>query len=51
MLCYSFYVMNAKSKIKRYKKVVEKVCIEYKGAHEFIVNKGISTEEVRLYIF
>ena len=50
--------MNAKSKIKIYKKILE-VCGECKGAHEFTANKvkelctqeGISTEEVRLYIF
>ena len=50
--------MNAKSKIKIYKKIIEEVCREYKGVHEFIANKvkelcsqeGISTEEVRLYI-
>ena len=51
--------MNAKSKIKIYRKITEKVCREYEGAHEFITNKvkelcsqeGISTEEVRLYFF
>ena len=51
--------MNSKTKIKIYKKVIEEVCKKYKGASEFISNKinylcsehGISTEEVRLYIF
>ena len=50
--------MNAKSKIKIYKKITEEVCREYNGAHEFIFNKakescsqeGISAEEVRLYL-
>ena len=31
--------MNAKSKIKIYKKIIEEVCREYNGAREFIVNK------------
>ena len=47
--------MNAKSKIKMYKKIIEEVCREYNGAQEFIVNKvkelffqeGISAGEVR----
>ena len=47
--------MNAKSKIKIYKKIIEEVCREYYGAQEFIVNKlkelffqeGILAEEVR----
>ena len=51
--------MNAKSKIRIYKKIIEEVCREYDGAKEIITNKvkelcsqeGISTEEVRLYIF
>ena len=51
--------MNAKSKIKICKKIIEDVCRENKGANEFIANKvkelcsqeGISAEEVRLYIF
>ena len=51
--------MNAKSKIKIYKKIIEEDCREYEGAHEFISYKvkelcfqeGISTEKVRLYIF
>ena len=51
--------MNAKSQIKIYKKIIEEVCREYEGAHEFINNKvkelcsqeGMSTEEVCLYIF
>ena len=51
--------MNAKSKIKIYKKVIEEVCKKYEGGREFINNtvnelcfqEGISTEEVRLYIF
>ena len=49
--------MNAKSKIRICKKIIEGVCREYEGAKEFITNKvkvlcsqeGISTEEVRLY--
>ena len=51
--------MNAKSKIRIYKKIIEEVCREYEGAQEFISNKvkklcsqeGVSTEEVRLYFF
>ena len=51
--------MNSKTKINIYKKVIEEVCKEYEGVHEFISNKiyelcseeGISTEKVRLYIF
>ena len=51
--------MNSKTKIKNYKKVIEEICQNYEGAREFINNKinelcfqeGISTEEVRLYIF
>ena len=51
--------MNSKTKIKIYKRVIEEVCKEYKGTSEFISKKlnelcsehGISTEEVRLYIF
>ena len=51
--------MNSKTKIKIYKKVIEEVCKKYEGAREFISNKvtelsseeGLSTEEVRLYIF
>ena len=51
--------INAKSKIRIYKKIIEEVCREYEGAQEFITNKvkelssqeGISTEEVRLYVF
>ena len=51
--------MNAKSKIRICKKIIEEVYTEYNGAKEFITNKvkelcsqeGISTEEVRLYIF
>ena len=31
--------MNAKSKIKIYKKIIEEVCRKYNGAQEFIVNK------------
>ena len=50
--------MNVKSKIRIYKKIIEEICREYNGAHEFIVNKakelcsqeGISAEEVRLYL-
>ena len=46
--------MNARSKNKIYKKIIEDVCREYKRAHEFIANKvkklcsqeGIFTEEV-----
>ena len=46
--------MNTKSKNEIYKKIIEKVCREYKGAHEFIPNKvkelcfqeKIFTEEV-----
>ena len=51
--------MNAKSKIRTYKKIIEEVCREYDDAKEFITNKvkelcsqeGISTEDVHLYIF
>ena len=51
--------MNLKTKINIYRKVIEKVSNKYEGAGEFIQNKikelrsehGISTEEVRLYIF
>ena len=51
--------MNSKTKIKIYKKVMEEVGKEYVGANEFVSNKinelcsehGISTEEVRSYIF
>ena len=51
--------MNAKSKIKIYKKIIEEVCREYEGAQEFITNKvkelcsqeKISTEEVHSYLF
>ena len=51
--------MNSKSKIKIYNKVFEEVCGKYEGARKFINNtvnelcfqEGISTEEVRLYIF
>ena len=51
--------MNSKTKIKIYKKFIEEVCKEYEGGREFIDNKvnelcnveGVSTEEVRLYIF
>ena len=46
--------MNSKNKIKKYKKIIDKVCREYNGAKGFIVNKaeelcfqeGISAEEV-----
>ena len=46
--------MNAKSRIKIYKKIIEEVCREYNGAKEFIAIKakelcsqeGISAEEV-----
>ena len=51
--------MNSKTKIKIYKKAFEEICQNYEGARKFISNKitelcskeGISTEEVRLYIF
>ena len=51
--------MNSKTKIKIYRKVIEEVSKEYEGSNEFIRNKinelcsehGMSTEEVRLYIF
>ena len=51
--------MDSKTKIKIYKKVIEKICQNYEVAREFISNKitelcseeRISTEEVRLYIF
>ena len=51
--------MNSKTKKKTYKKVIDEVSKEYEGASEFIRNRinelcseqGISTEEVRLYIF
>ena len=51
--------MNAKAKIKIDRIVIEEVCKEYENAREFIHNKinelcsehGISTDEVRLYIF
>ena len=50
--------MNSKTKIKIYKKVIEKVCKDYEHASEFITSKinelcsehGISTEEACLYI-
>ena len=31
--------MNAKSKIRIYQKIIEEVCREYNGGHEFVVNK------------
>ena len=51
--------MNAKAKTKIDRIVIEEVCKEYENAREFIHNKinelcsehGISTDEVRLYIF
>ena len=51
--------MNAKSKIRIYKKIIEEVCREYDGAREFITNKvkelcsqeGIYTKEDDLYVF
>ena len=51
--------MNSKTKIKIYRSVIEEVSDEYEGVSEIIRNKikelcsdqGISTEEVRLYIF
>ena len=51
--------MNSKTKINIYKKVIKEVYEKFEGALEFINNKvtelcfqeGISTEEVRLYIF
>ena len=51
--------MNSKTKIKIYRTVIEEVCKEYENTREFIHNKinelcsehGISTDEVRLYIF
>ena len=51
--------MNAESKIRIYKKIIEEVCRQHERAKVFITNKvkelcsqeGISTEEVRLYIF
>ena len=51
--------MNSKTKIDAYKKDIEEVCEKFEGAREFINHKvnelcfqeGISTEEVRLYIF
>ena len=51
--------MNSKTKIKIYRRVIDEVSKEYEGASEFVRNKinelcsehGISTEEVRLYIF
>ena len=51
--------VNAKSKIRIYKKIIEEVCRDYDNAKEFITNtvkescsqEGISAEEVRLYIF
>ena len=47
--------MNAKSKIRIFKKIIEEVCREHEGAQEFITNKvkelcspeGIPDEEVR----
>ena len=50
---------NAKTKISIYRKVIEEVSNKYEDVGEFIGNKinelcsehGISTEEVRLYIF
>ena len=49
--------MNSKSKNKIYKKIIEEVCKEYKGAKEFINNKikelciqeGILIDEVRAW--
>ena len=51
--------MNAKSKIRIYKKIIEEICREYDSAKESVTNKfqelcsqeGISTEEVHLHIF
>ena len=51
--------MNAKTKIKIYRTVIEDVCKEYENTREFIHNKinelcsehGMSADEVRLYIF
>ena len=51
--------MNLKTKINIYKKIIDEVTKEYEDFGEFIRNKinelcsehGISTEEVRLYIF
>ena len=36
--------INAESKIKIYKKIIEEVYREYKGAHEFIANKVLKKE-------
>ena len=52
-------MVNSKTRIRIYKKVIEEVYERFEGAREFINNKvselyfkeGISTEEVRLYIF
>ena len=51
--------MNSKTKIRIYRSVINEVSKEYENTREFIHNKinelcsehGISTEEVRLYIF
>ena len=51
--------MNIKNKINIHQKVLKEISKNYEGADEFIQNKikelcsehGISTEEVRLYIF
>ena len=51
--------MNLKTKIKVYQKVINELGNRFEGAEEFILNRikelysehGISTKEVRLYIF
>ena len=51
--------MNAKTKIKVHRTVIEDVCKQYENTREFINNKinelcseyGISADEVRLYFF
>ena len=51
--------MNSKTKIRIYRTVINELSREYENIREFIHNKinelcsehGISTEEVRLYIF
>ena len=51
--------MNSKTKIKKYRKIIDEVSKVYEITSEFIRNKinelcsehGVSTAEVRLYIF
>ena len=50
--------MDTKTKIEIYRKIIDKVIIEYDGSSEFIRNKihelcsehGISADKVRIYV-